>query len=139
MFTQEVISYKCIITREVEDDCWKLYFPDLDKAFYDNLDEDPVESAKGYLSLYLLDLESEGKDFPLQHEITEEDKKGAEKVDYIVIDLAWERLITVEFNDDGSLKDPRQKELNDYYEECFDLFIHPDDKKVREIVERTLL
>ena len=106
MFTQEVISYKCIITREVEDDCWKLYFPDLDKAFYDNLDEDPVESAKGYLSLYLLDLESEGKDFPLQHEITEEDKKGAEKVDYIVIDLAWERLITVEFNDDGSLKDP---------------------------------
>ena len=61
-----------------------------------------------------------------------------EVVEYIAVDMAWYRAITVNYNDDGSLKDPRQKELEEYYVKCFETDTKVDVEKVKEIIERTL-
>lgn len=133
MEKSNVIGYKALINHE-EGECYRIYFPNLDYECYDNDDIDIIKSAEGFLSLHLFDLEDKGIEFPEASEINDFDKYQNDIVEIIEVDLEYDRMRTLCYNDDGSLKDPRQKPLADYYELCEKLDVEPSDLEIDRII-----
>lgn len=136
----ELVPVKVLVKGdEYSGKVWEVILPDLTHIENPNLiiEETPLKAASIIAAGELVEMEVKGKEIPTPSEITEEERNSYDFAEIIEIDMAYERKVFVCLNEEtGDLLNPKQAELQEYYNFCLEHDLYPSEDHVQELISR---